>query len=62
VGAALRGLGGREGDGGFAHGVVGVRTEEGKKGPRHDGVVRLLFERGWVRQGGGGGRETRPTC
>jgi hypothetical protein len=30
VGAVLRGLGGREGDGGFARGVLGVRTEEGK--------------------------------
>jgi hypothetical protein len=29
-GAALRGWGGREGDGGVFHGVLGVRTEEGK--------------------------------
>jgi hypothetical protein len=36
---------------GFGHGVLGVGMEEGKKGPRHDGVVRLLFGRGRVRQG-----------
>jgi hypothetical protein len=35
--------------------------EEGKGGPRHDGVVRLLFERGRVRQEGvvGVGRRGR---
>jgi hypothetical protein len=33
----------------------------GKKGTRRGGVIRLPFERGWVRQGGGGCRETRPT-
>jgi hypothetical protein len=32
--------------------------EGGKNGPRHEGVVRLLFERGQVRQGGGGVRAT----
>jgi hypothetical protein len=35
--------------------------EEGKRGPRHDGVVRLLFERERVRQEGvvGVGRRGR---
>jgi hypothetical protein len=33
----------------------------GKKEPRRDGIVRLLFGRGRVRQGGGGRRGTGPT-
>jgi hypothetical protein len=38
----------------------GARSEDGggKRGPRRVVVVRLLFERGWVRQGSGGGRAT----
>jgi hypothetical protein len=32
-----------------------------EKGPRHGVIVWLLFGRGRVRQGGGGGQETGPT-
>jgi hypothetical protein len=41
----------------------GARSEDGggKRGPRRGGVIRFLFERGRVRQGGGEGRPTRPT-
>jgi hypothetical protein len=40
----------------------GAQSEDGeeKRGPRRGGVVRSLFERGRVRQGGNGGGATWP--
>jgi hypothetical protein len=57
----LRGWGGREGDGGFARGVIGVRTEEGKGDRGATASCSPFLAEAGEEGGCGGGRGARPT-